>query len=432
MPPNLPLVGVEAAIIGMNAFKANANLVNAILQNMGRAARAFSRNYAAGSADTARADAQRAAAVERASKVVQRAKQQELVANNRAQQQLVAAENSLATVTQRAAQQRTNARTAATNARSKLNAIDRAGDIAAEAQQQRVLRAQERLTAAQNLATKAPTAARIANVEKARISLAATTDRLATIEQQAYNRTNQAATQASNANARRAATAKATAAQIVQAQGRVAAAQQNVATVAQQGAQRVTAAQQAMAAAATIGATAVSMGFVAAAAGIVAAVIGIATAMTDVVRSSAAYQDQLTFLGVVSNTTGKALFDLSQQQLQLSRTTTTNVNDISILSAELLKAEVPLADIRSGVLEVANALVVASNGELQAAQAATTMKIAHDSFAASGATYESAANAINAAAQNSTLTLGNMADAIKKVVLRLHATAYRLRSLLQL
>ena len=51
---------------------------------------------------------------------------------------------------------------------------------------------------------------------------------------------------------------------------------------------------------------------------------------------------------------------------------------------------------------------------VDASRAAITMKVAYEAFASSGATYESAANAINAAAQNSTLTLGNMADAIKQ------------------
>jgi len=414
MAANLPIVGVEAAIIGMNAFKANANQISALLNNMGRSMRAFSQVYNAGANDTSKADAKRAAAVERASKVVEKARGQEAAANQRAQQQLIAAENALTTTTKRAAQDRTNSRTRATQAKAKLAAIDKAGDIAIEAQQNRVTRATERLTAAQNLNAKAPTAARAANVEKARISLAATTDRLAAIEQRAYNNTNKASADAVAANQRRLAATRAGAAQVAQAQGRVAAATANVATVAQQGAARVTAAQQAMAAASTVGAAAVGVAFAAAAASIVAAVVATGMAFAEVVRQSAAYQDQLTYLGVVSQTTSGQLFQLSQQQLQLSRSTTTAVTDIAILSEELLKAEVPLEALRNGALEVANALVIASNGELDAARAATTMKIAHDSFASSGATYESAANAINAAAQNSTLTLGNMADAIKQ------------------
>lgn len=414
MAANLPVVGAEVAIIGMNAFKANANQIAALLQNMGRAARLFSRQYASGAGDTSKAEAQRTAAVERASKAFERAKQQEAAANQRAHQQVVAAENARTTIEKRAAQERTNARTRATQAKAKLAQIDRAGDIAVEAQQNRVTRATERLAAAQNLAAKAPTAARTANVEKARISLAATTDRLAAIEQRAYNNTNKAAADAAAANARRLAATRSGAAQVAQAQGRVAAATANAATVAQTGAARVTASSQAMAAAATLGATTVATGFAVAAAGIIASVVAIGMAFNEVVRQSAAYQDQLTFLGVVSNTTGKALFDLSQQQLNLSRYTTTAVNDIAILSAELLKAEVPLQAVRDEALNAANALVVASNGELDAARAATTMKIAHDSFSASGATYISSANAINAAAQNSTLTLSNMADAIKQ------------------
>jgi len=137
-------------------------------------------------------------------------------------------------------------------------------------------------------------------------------------------------------------------------------------------------------------------------------------AATEVLQSSAAYQDQLTFLGAVSDTASGNIFKLSQQQLQMSRTTTTAAADIAVLSEELLKAEVPFNDVTGGALKYANALVIASNGELDAGRAAVTMKIGFDAFKSSGVTYEQVANAINGAAQNSTLSLGNMSDAIKQ------------------
>ena len=64
---SLPIVGVEAAILGMNAFKANANLVNQLLQNMGRATRLFENTVTKSAGNAAASEGRRTAAMQRAS-----------------------------------------------------------------------------------------------------------------------------------------------------------------------------------------------------------------------------------------------------------------------------------------------------------------------------------------------------------------------------
>ena len=492
MPPNLPLIGVEAAILGMQAFSRNANTFNQLLLGMQRTARAVSKIISAfgGGGDQAASagvrNAQRiekaqlalkrttesvAAATQRATdrvaavqakaaadairdnERVQATKQATIAAVQRAEQMAAKTAAVAAAQTQAANQRAVAAQSQVSRAQAKYAADVVAGSTRIARAKELERNAVERLRIQNELVAKAPTAAREAAAARAALTAETAANNVIRTQRKVATTLQQDQNAIANAQRRAGAAASASAAQQVTAATRVAAASNNVTNVqtanirkvgaAQQAAAsnttanaaRVTSAQNNLANVVTAGATRIAaananvtatsaaaaggigrMALIAGGAtlGIIAlavALYNLVQAFIHVVQASNTYQQMLTFIDVTAGTTGAQIAALSNQIMVMSRSTTTSAADLQAMTGELLKAGVSFEQVSTSALAAANSLVVASNGELDAARAAVSLAIATEAFHVG---FAEAANAIQGAAVNSTLSLGNMADAIKQ------------------
>jgi TP901 family phage tail tape measure protein len=146
-------------------------------------------------------------------------------------------------------------------------------------------------------------------------------------------------------------------------------------------------------------------------AGLVAAtgaIIGLGVASEKV---AAQYNQQLTAIGAISEATEAQIAHLGQAQLELSRHSTQAAGQLGLASKELVKAGFDIEKVTGTTLEAVNNLIVASDGELKAADAALTVQVGTAAF---GNTVTEVADAATTAVQRSTLTFTGYADALRQ------------------
>lgn len=153
----------------------------------------------------------------------------------------------------------------------------------------------------------------------------------------------------------------------------------------------------------------------AAAAGAVVAAAAVATAVAAAAaaaaKAAALYNQEVAFIGAVSQASSTDVAVLSDAQLELARRSTTTAVELAKVSQELVKAGVSIKDVTGDALEAVNNLVVASKGELEAARAATLVQVSMKGFGVSAAR---AADIATGAVQTSTITFNEYSDAIRQ------------------
>lgn len=123
------------------------------------------------------------------------------------------------------------------------------------------------------------------------------------------------------------------------------------------------------------------------------------------------YQQQMAFIGAVSDSTSQEINTLSDAQLELSRRSTQSASDLASASTELVKAGFDISQVTKETLKAVNDLLIASNGELKAADAALLAQVATAAF---GTSVVDAANVATAAVQRSALSFTDFADAMRQ------------------
>lgn len=126
------------------------------------------------------------------------------------------------------------------------------------------------------------------------------------------------------------------------------------------------------------------------------------------------YGKELAFVGAIGEASTQQMRELNDVNLALSRTSTTTALEMAKLSGELLKAGVPFETITKEAAKAANAMVVASNGELDAARAAGIVSVSLAAFNLKQGDTARAANAATAVVQKSNLTFTSYADALRQ------------------
>jgi TP901 family phage tail tape measure protein len=150
-----------------------------------------------------------------------------------------------------------------------------------------------------------------------------------------------------------------------------------------------------------------------AAIGVGVAAVGVALAAAVLVSENAAaqYNQQLTAIGAISDATVAQIEHLGQAQLELSRHSTQAAGQLGLASKELVKAGFDIEKVTGVTLDAVNNLIVASDGELKAADAALTAQVGTAAF---GNTVTEVADAATTAVQRSTLTFTGYADALRQ------------------
>lgn len=123
------------------------------------------------------------------------------------------------------------------------------------------------------------------------------------------------------------------------------------------------------------------------------------------------YNAQIGFMGAVSESTSAQIAKLDGEILELSRHSTEGALGLASAASEMVKAGFSAEQMSGSTLKAVNDLIVASNGELKAADAAVLAQVG---FAAFHASVETTANAATAAVQRSTLTFTEFADAMRQ------------------
>lgn len=426
MAAGLPVVGVVAAVQGMASFTANANTFNQTIQNMMRSANLLVK--AVSNSAGANAASANAAKIQKAQDNLIKVQNAVVAANTRQQGIVSKVTTATAQATQRAMQLETNAVTRAGQAHAKIGQIQQ--DVAARvsrAQQQQVASTQ-RLTTALNLAAQANTPARQARAANAAIAAASAQQRVQQVTANGARQVTAQQNAAAAASQRAMAATLSTGSTVAQGAARVAAATANANAQQVAGAAKVAAANASMASASEASFAAMGLGAVAMAAVIVASLVFIAVTFAkvsaDLITESAAYQNTLAAAGAISGEAGVEIQKLSTSQLQLTRTSTQTATALSGMTTEMIKAGLSVEDVTAKALEVGNAMVVASNGELKATQAATLLQVAYAGFGKVAADagkltnqldiLPQAADAITSAVQRSTLTFSGFSDAARQ------------------
>lgn len=414
---NLPLIGVEAAILGVGAFQANAKNINGILASVGRSAKLTQGIFKSDKSGDIYATQQ--ARIERAATRVARVQADVAAANDRASKTVVKQQQVAAAAVQTAAQRDVNAKALQSKAAQSLAAVQTTQAVSIQRAQDRVANSAKRLQVAQDLASSASSPSRTAAAARAAIAHSNAQQQLAATTQRTSAVINKAQASYAASQARAGAASQTAAAVQTAASSKVAAASSNAANVAVLGTKRVAAANLVLAQAqrsVSVAGSAMFAAFgVAAAAAAVAVVYAFANMTSSMLSASNVYQQQMQFIGSISGITGAELKELSTIQMQLARTTTSSAQNIALLSSELLKAGFSYAELKSGVLEQTNAMVIASKGELQYAQAATVLRATLSAFGndlKGDAT--KAVNIITGAVQNSTLSFTTFLDGLKQ------------------
>jgi hypothetical protein len=136
-------------------------------------------------------------------------------------------------------------------------------------------------------------------------------------------------------------------------------------------------------------------------AGLVAAtgaIIGLGVASE---KAAAQYNQQLTAIGAISEATEAQIVHLGQAQLELSRHSTQAAGQLGPGVEGASQGRLRHREGHRVTLDAVNNLIVASDGELKAADAALTVQVGTAAF---GNTVTEVADAATTAVQRSTLT----------------------------
>jgi TP901 family phage tail tape measure protein len=136
------------------------------------------------------------------------------------------------------------------------------------------------------------------------------------------------------------------------------------------------------------------------------AIIGLGVASE---KAAAQYNAQLASIGAISGATAVQITRLNEVQLNLARNQTQNAVEVEKLSQALVRDGISVEAVNSSVLKAANSMIILSNGELSAGDAAKIQAQAINTF---GTTAENAANASTAAVTRSTIGWSGFAAAI--------------------
>jgi TP901 family phage tail tape measure protein len=128
-------------------------------------------------------------------------------------------------------------------------------------------------------------------------------------------------------------------------------------------------------------------------------------------NAAAQYNQQLASIGAISEATAAQVEHLGQSQLELSRHSTQAAGQLGLASKELVKAGFDIDKVTGVTLAAVNNLIVASDGELKAADAALTVQVGTAAF---GNTVTEVADAATTAVQRSTLTFTGYSDALRQ------------------
>jgi TP901 family phage tail tape measure protein len=128
-------------------------------------------------------------------------------------------------------------------------------------------------------------------------------------------------------------------------------------------------------------------------------------------NAAAQYNQQLAAIGAIGEATAVQVEHLGQAQLELSRHSNQAAGQLGLASKELVKAGFDIEKVTGVTLEAVNNLIVASDGELKAADAALTVQVGTAAF---GNTVTEVADAATTAVQRSTLTFTGYADALRQ------------------
>jgi TP901 family phage tail tape measure protein len=128
-------------------------------------------------------------------------------------------------------------------------------------------------------------------------------------------------------------------------------------------------------------------------------------------NAAAQYNQQLASIGAISEATTVQVEHLGQSQLELSRHSTQAAGQLGSASKELVKAGFDIEKVTGVTLDAVNNLIVASDGELKAADAALTVQVGTAAF---GNTVTEVADAATTAVQRSTLTFTGYSDALRQ------------------
>lgn len=126
------------------------------------------------------------------------------------------------------------------------------------------------------------------------------------------------------------------------------------------------------------------------------------------------YGKDLAFIGAITESTSAQIAKLNDTQLEMARSSNVTTLELQRASGELLKAGQSIDQVTSSSLAAAQAMVIASNGELDLARAANIVQVSMAAFSDTNTTATQAANAATAAVQRGTLTFTGYADALKQ------------------
>lgn len=422
----LPIVGVVAAVQGMASFTANANTFNQAINNMVRTANLLTKAFS--STKGSDAAVKNAARVQLANDKLAKVQAQVAADVTKAQNNITKVTTAATQANVRAAQLTTNAQTRAAQATAKVAQVQQSSALTISRAQQQQAASAQRLSIAQNLAANAYTPARAAAAQRAAIAATSAQQRLTQVTQRGAANIAAAQASAAAATTRAAAAGSNAAATWSAGLSRVMGSHSAAAGVVANGAARMAAATST--AAASVGTAMTGMGLAAMAAAAVVAVAFVLMAkaafdfMSQLLQDSAAYQHQMNALGAIAGETGEDVTRLSTAQLNMARTSSLNATQLSVMTTEMTKAGLGIDAVIDKALAVGNAMVVASNGELQAEQAATLLQVAFAGFGAVAVEagrltdqmdiLPQAADAITAAVQKSTLTFTGFSDAMRQ------------------
>jgi TP901 family phage tail tape measure protein len=145
--------------------------------------------------------------------------------------------------------------------------------------------------------------------------------------------------------------------------------------------------------------------------GVAAVAVAFVAAVAVSENAAAQYNQQLAAIGAIGEATAVQVEHLGQAQLELSRHSNQAAGQLGLASKELVKAGFDIEKVTGVTLEAVNNLIVASDGELKAADAALTVQVGTAAF---GNTVTEVADAATTAVQRSTLTFTGYADALRQ------------------
>jgi TP901 family phage tail tape measure protein len=113
-------------------------------------------------------------------------------------------------------------------------------------------------------------------------------------------------------------------------------------------------------------------------AGIIGGAAGLAAVISDTIGAAAGFEQQLSSLEAVTNASAATMDKLAEQALRLGESTAFSASEVAGAQTELVKAGTTAEQVLGGALDAALALAAA--GEVDLAQAASTVAIALNAF----------------------------------------------------